>query len=120
MRLNVYKTMIRSATLFHNTTTTTCLSYFNSGRPDCCFTRPNLYSPPQVRFGKSVSRRIYVTNASSETVVADLPEICTADELHYVSVRKSDWRLALWRYKPSPQVCVCVREREKERDLRLS
>lgn len=29
------------------------------------------------------------------------PEICTADELHYVAVPKSDWRLALWRYLPS-------------------
>lgn len=29
--------------------------------------------------------------------------VCTADELHYVSVPKSDWSLALWRYLPSPQ-----------------
>lgn len=29
--------------------------------------------------------------------------ICTADELHYVSVPNSDWTLALWRYLPSPQ-----------------
>ncbi|CAH2051003.1 unnamed protein product [Thlaspi arvense] len=28
------------------------------------------------------------------------PPICTADELHYVTVHNSDWRLALWRYKP--------------------
>lgn len=104
MSLNVFKTMIRSATLFHNTTTTpTCLSYFNSGRPECSFTRPNFYSPPQVRFVRRASQRIYATNASPETVVVDLPEICTADELHYVSVHNSDWRLALWRYKPSPQ-----------------
>ncbi|GKV43288.1 hypothetical protein SLEP1_g50600 [Rubroshorea leprosula] len=31
------------------------------------------------------------------------PSICTADELHYVNVHNSDWRLALWRYLPSPQ-----------------
>ncbi|KAL7149394.1 hypothetical protein ABFS83_05G037700 [Erythranthe nasuta] len=31
------------------------------------------------------------------------PPICTADELHYVTVKNSDWRLALWRYNPSPQ-----------------
>lgn len=30
--------------------------------------------------------------------------VCTADELHYVSVPNSDWILALWRYLPSPQV----------------
>ncbi|XP_048329425.1 uncharacterized protein LOC107418607 isoform X1 [Ziziphus jujuba] len=30
--------------------------------------------------------------------------VCTADELHYVSVPNSDWSLALWRYLPSPQV----------------
>ncbi|XP_031254154.1 uncharacterized protein LOC116112090 isoform X2 [Pistacia vera] len=29
------------------------------------------------------------------------PKICTADELHYVPVSNSDWRLALWRYLPS-------------------
>ncbi|KAE8124882.1 hypothetical protein FH972_019727 [Carpinus fangiana] len=31
------------------------------------------------------------------------PAICTADELHYVSVPNSDWTLALWRYLPSTQ-----------------
>lgn len=28
------------------------------------------------------------------------PEMCTADELHYVPVPGTDWRLALWRYLP--------------------
>eukprot|EP00250_Pteridium_aquilinum_P022254 c25334_g2_i1 orf=260-2143(-) len=32
------------------------------------------------------------------------PEICTADELHYVSVPGTPWKLALWRYPPHPQV----------------
>lgn len=32
------------------------------------------------------------------------PAICTADELHYVPVPGTDWRLALWRYTPSPEV----------------
>lgn len=31
------------------------------------------------------------------------PETCTADELHYVSVPGSLWKLALWRYFPHPQ-----------------
>ncbi|KAJ4709871.1 Alpha/beta hydrolase family protein [Melia azedarach] len=35
--------------------------------------------------------------------VPDKPPICTADELHYVSVSNCDWRLALWRYHPPPQ-----------------
>jgi len=30
--------------------------------------------------------------------------ICTADELHRVAVSNSDWKLALWRYRPSPEV----------------
>lgn len=33
------------------------------------------------------------------------PEMCTADELHYVPVPGTDWRLALWRYLPSKNVC---------------
>lgn len=32
------------------------------------------------------------------------PDICTADELHYVPVPGTEWRLALWRYTPSPEV----------------
>ncbi|XP_034711778.1 uncharacterized protein LOC117933432 isoform X2 [Vitis riparia] len=35
--------------------------------------------------------------------IQEKPSICTADELHYVSMSNSDWRLALWRYAPSPQ-----------------
>nr|XP_043624885.1 uncharacterized protein LOC122596384 isoform X1 [Erigeron canadensis] len=35
--------------------------------------------------------------------VSNKPPICTADELHYVSVQNCDWKLALWRYHPSPQ-----------------
>ncbi|CAL0320786.1 unnamed protein product [Lupinus luteus] len=37
------------------------------------------------------------------TGAADKPSVCTADELHYVSVNNSDWRVALWRYHPCPQ-----------------
>ncbi|XP_042985255.1 uncharacterized protein LOC122313971 isoform X3 [Carya illinoinensis] len=45
------------------------------------------------------------TNSVSDAVLKapELPSICTADELHYVSVSSSDWKLALWRYHPSPQ-----------------
>ncbi|PNT09594.1 hypothetical protein POPTR_012G053700v4 [Populus trichocarpa] len=31
------------------------------------------------------------------------PDACTADELHYVTVSDSEWKLALWRYLPSPK-----------------
>ncbi|KAJ6411370.1 hypothetical protein OIU84_008022 [Salix udensis] len=35
------------------------------------------------------------------------PGICTADELHYVAVSNSEWKLALWRYcLPSPKSSV--------------
>ncbi|KAK9276683.1 hypothetical protein L1049_006219 [Liquidambar formosana] len=52
--------------------------------------------------------RAFSTDAAdaSEAVVENIsnkPSICTADELHYVSVPNSDWRLALWRYTPFPQ-----------------
>lgn len=32
------------------------------------------------------------------------PEICTADEIHYVPVPGTDWKIALWRYLPSTEV----------------
>ncbi|KAG5522570.1 hypothetical protein RHGRI_034656 [Rhododendron griersonianum] len=41
--------------------------------------------------------------SAAATTTPDKPSICTADELHYVSVPNSDWRLALWRYKPPPK-----------------
>ncbi|CAG7866963.1 unnamed protein product [Brassica rapa] len=40
---------------------------------------------------------------SSSVKLPTKPPLCTADELHYVSVPNSDWRLALWRYFPPPQ-----------------
>lgn len=46
------------------------------------------------------------SNGARENAVKlpDKPSVCTADEIHYVSVNNSDWRLALWRYNPPPQV----------------
>lgn len=106
MILTVYTKMVRSA--IHMSTT---FSYFNPIRSDPCFFRPSfsLRTPP-VKL-----KALYATNAASERTAADKPSICTADELHYVSVHNSDWRLALWRYKPSPKVfslylylCICI------------
>ncbi|KAL6505769.1 hypothetical protein OROHE_023148 [Orobanche hederae] len=50
--------------------------------------------------------RAFSTNETQSADAEKLPSkpsICTADELHYVTVNNSDWRLALWRYNPSPQ-----------------
>ncbi|KAF4350996.1 hypothetical protein F8388_021703 [Cannabis sativa] len=44
-----------------------------------------------------------VTSDTSAVKIDDKPSICTADELHYVSVPNCDWRLALWRYRPCPK-----------------
>ncbi|KAI4302565.1 hypothetical protein MLD38_038294 [Melastoma candidum] len=38
--------------------------------------------------------------ASRSSSTTDTPSVCTADELHYVRVPNSDWKLALWRYLP--------------------
>lgn len=54
-----------------------------------------------------VKVRAFSTNETQSADVEKLPSnppICTADELHYVTVKNSDWKLALWRYNPSPQV----------------
>ncbi|XP_023550263.1 uncharacterized protein LOC111808492 isoform X1 [Cucurbita pepo subsp. pepo] len=57
--------------------------------------------PGKLRF-PSFKLRAFSTGAAAVRV-PDKQSICTADELHYVSVPNSDWRLALWRYHPSPQ-----------------
>ena len=52
-------------------------------------------------------RAFFSSSSSSNDAVLksqDKPPVCTADELHYVPVSNSDWKLALWRYRPSPQV----------------
>ncbi|KAJ0985764.1 hypothetical protein J5N97_004120 [Dioscorea zingiberensis] len=40
---------------------------------------------------------------SSDLKEVKKPAVCTADELHYVTVPGTEWRIALWRYLPSPQ-----------------
>ncbi|KAL3510711.1 hypothetical protein ACH5RR_030112 [Cinchona calisaya] len=57
---------------------------------------------------KSFSTDIGSTSSNSATSTGvgkrlEKPAICSADELHYVTVKNSPWRLALWRYSPSPQ-----------------
>ncbi|CAI9756047.1 unnamed protein product [Fraxinus pennsylvanica] len=77
----------------------------------------NCFSLPRAAaFGRSLTlntstarTRAFSTNDTQDEIIADAeklpnkPPICTADELHYVSVNNSGWRLALWRYTPSPQ-----------------
>ncbi|XP_058184697.1 uncharacterized protein LOC131302097 isoform X2 [Rhododendron vialii] len=64
--------------------------------------------PPRLAVAAGAKVRAFSTN-DTETEgpavekVSHKPPVCTADELHYVSVPNSDWRLALWRYTPPPQ-----------------
>ncbi|KAM7463505.1 hypothetical protein LguiA_031626 [Lonicera macranthoides] len=67
----------------------------------------NRLPPSSVRLAAAVRVRTFSTSESETHSTVEKsptkPPICTADELHYVSVNNSDWRLALWRYHPSPQ-----------------
>lgn len=54
------------------------------------------FGSPEAKHGKVGNRVAVIRNSRRK--------ICTADELHYVSVHNSDWRLALWRYLPSSKV----------------
>ncbi|KAG5240421.1 hypothetical protein OIU76_013806 [Salix suchowensis] len=66
--------------------------------------RPLISSHYRISTPVSFRVRAFSTGSTEPVVkVPDKPPICTADELHYVSVPNSDWRLALWRYHPSPQ-----------------
>ncbi|CAI0451316.1 unnamed protein product [Linum tenue] len=53
----------------------------------------------------SLFRSRAFSSGTSEPAIKlpEKPPICSADELHYVTIPNSDWRLALWRYHPSPQ-----------------
>ncbi|XP_076947252.1 uncharacterized protein LOC143619129 [Bidens hawaiensis] len=69
--------------------------------------------PSSIRMTSFVTVRAFSSDETNEVringeKVVNKPPICTADELHYVSVDSSDWRLALWRYCPSPKVLICM------------
>ncbi|KAI3763813.1 hypothetical protein L2E82_13810 [Cichorium intybus] len=76
-----------------------------------CFQLPFRRLPPlpSLRLTSVVRVRAFSSEETESEIsisgekVSNKPPICTADELHYVSVKNSDWRLALWRYHPSPQ-----------------
>ncbi|KAL9352526.1 hypothetical protein Peur_055206 [Populus x canadensis] len=66
--------------------------------------RPLLSSYRRISTPTSFRARAFSSESTEPVVkVPEKPPICTADELHYVSVSNSDWRPALWRYHPSPQ-----------------
>ncbi|KAF7847314.1 hypothetical protein BT93_L3095 [Corymbia citriodora subsp. variegata] len=71
-----------------------------SGRPHRAdnrrWARPSLL-PPASRPRPRAPRRL-----RAALVAGGKPAICTADELHHVPVSGSEWKLALWRYFPSP------------------
>ncbi|OAY70599.1 hypothetical protein ACMD2_13988 [Ananas comosus] len=67
-----------------------------SARADPPFPRPLTASSPKTS----------AAAASPETAAVKVetkPPVCTADELHYAPVPGTEWRLALWRYMPSPE-----------------
>lgn len=53
---------------------------------------------------KILKEGLFVDAAEALEEKLDKPEICTADELHYVAVPGTNWRLALWHYRPPPNV----------------
>ncbi|XP_051148832.1 uncharacterized protein LOC127263706 [Andrographis paniculata] len=59
--------------------------------------------PPAAAVRRAAKLRAFSTNKDQIERIPDKPPVCTADELHYVTIDNSEWRLALWRYNPSPQ-----------------
>ncbi|WCJ21907.1 hypothetical protein M5689_004020 [Euphorbia peplus] len=59
------------------------------------------FGPTLPSFYLSASK---ISPPATVRVAKKKPELCTADELHYVPVSSSDWKLALWRYLPSPLI----------------
>lgn len=58
----------------------------------------------RLREAMETGKEVGLAEKKGEKKLADAPEkpeMCTADELHYVPVPDTDWRLALWRYLPS-------------------
>ena len=61
----------------------------------------------KLREAMKTGKEVGLAEKKGEKESADAPgkpDMCTADELHYVPVPGTDWRLALWRYLPSKNV----------------
>ncbi|XVE75238.1 hypothetical protein DITRI_Ditri12bG0079700 [Diplodiscus trichospermus] len=78
-------------------------STFCSNSPRRIYTLPRRLRPPPLHSNPVSSFGLLPRAFSNDASVPEKPLICTADELHYVSLPNSDWRLALWRYHPPPQ-----------------
>ncbi|KAK4350073.1 hypothetical protein RND71_029386 [Anisodus tanguticus] len=61
------------------------------------FSAASVGSPPQRR------RPLCISGSAGGGRTSPKPSVCTADELHYVPLPNNEWKLALWRYLPSPQ-----------------
>ncbi|KAI4999847.1 uncharacterized protein LOC123444162 isoform X2 [Hordeum vulgare subsp. vulgare] len=59
--------------------------------------------PPPPSSSPSTSRVLASAAAACDCEKGAKPAICTADELHYAPVPGTEWRLALWRYRPPPE-----------------
>ncbi|CAK9867454.1 unnamed protein product [Sphagnum jensenii] len=57
--------------------------------------------PPETTAAAEEEEEAGLACRDDDATKPDKPEMCTADELHYVSVPGTDWRLALWRYLPA-------------------
>ncbi|XP_011004083.1 PREDICTED: uncharacterized protein LOC105110676 isoform X3 [Populus euphratica] len=97
MAMAVFQLDIRPATRIAGVATLYHLK--NSAPSD---PRPNI-----LRIGSSARNITRPGNGSAVTKNAKKnnkkPDTCTADELHYVTVSNSEWKLALWRYLPCPK-----------------
>lgn len=62
---------------------------------------------PQFFTLRNSAQAPYLQPPASLKAAKTKPKTCTADELHYVPVSSSDWKLALWRYLPSARVWIC-------------
>ncbi|XP_039115653.1 uncharacterized protein LOC120251182 isoform X2 [Dioscorea cayenensis subsp. rotundata] len=94
--------------------------FHHAGARTACYPSPINPSFSCQRRAPAISYRLIVRSSSSspsnpmsEMLEASSilkegkkPAVCTADELHYVAVPGTEWRLALWRYLPSPKAPV--------------
>ncbi|KAG4182535.1 hypothetical protein ERO13_A09G050100v2 [Gossypium hirsutum] len=75
---------------------------FNPSRSDPVPEFPYSFRCRRTR-SPALTKAAFKRNVDNKNDKEKKPNICTADELHYVHVDKSEWKVALWRYLPSPQ-----------------